>query len=186
MTRGGGFAMRRQAEAILFDIRPARPAFAFLAAVVLLGGIFLLPALAVLLDPRRHDAVSLTAAACALAILGLALLAWRRARRHRQPRCLCIDGRGIGLEGETIPWPACGALRIARPDPGRYAALQGIHGLGAAIAARQQAAENRLLLERRDRSEATLLAGGLSEATATALHSAIDAAIREKNPTAGE
>ncbi|EFH13754.1 hypothetical protein, partial [Teichococcus cervicalis] len=57
----GGFTRRETPQGVEFTIHPAPPARGFLAAALLLALLFGLPALAVLADPRRHDAVSLAA-----------------------------------------------------------------------------------------------------------------------------
>jgi hypothetical protein len=171
---GGGFSRQRQQDgSVLFAVRPARPALAFLAAVLLLAGLFGLPALAVLVDPGRHDTVSLAAAGCALLIIGLAVLAWRHARRGRAPREIRLDARGLSLAGALVPWESVRSLRVERPGLGRYAGLGGIHGLGAAVAAQQQAAEARLVLDCRDRTEPLLVAAGLGAEIAEALREAL-------------
>ncbi|MFZ6765361.1 hypothetical protein [Pseudoroseomonas sp. WGS1072] len=157
--------------ALLLHLRPARPPLAFLASVALLGGLFGLPALAVLIDPARHDALSLGAALGALLVLGLAALAWRRARRGRGRREIRLDAAGILLPEGRLAWTALRGLRVEAPPPA--ATLPGPHGLGAGIAAQQRASEARLWLDRRDASEPALVAGGLGLPVAEALREAI-------------
>jgi hypothetical protein len=175
-TETSRFTTRTEGDATLFDIRPARPELAFLAAAFLLGGLFGLPALAVLLNPARHDALSLGAAGCALAVLALAVVALRRALRGRAPRRLRMDAKGLTVAGRWLPWSSLGARQVEMPTAGGAVAAPGIHGLAAAIAARQRAAEARVVQARLDGAEPLLLAGGLDAGTAERLHAALDLA----------
>jgi hypothetical protein len=175
-TESSRFTIRNEGDATLIEIRPARPEPAFLAAAALLGGLFGLPALAVLLNPARHDALSLAAAGCALLILALAGGALRRALRGRRRHCLRLDATGLCLAADCLPWSALGERHVVLPEAGRQAPAPGIHGLAAAIAARQHAAEARLLQDRRDGGPPLLLAAGLEAGTAERLRAALDAA----------
>jgi hypothetical protein len=181
-TARSHFTLRRDGEATLVEIRPARPEPAFLAAAVLLGGLFGLPALAVLLNPARHDPLSLGAAGCAVLILALAGWALRRALRGRRPSSLRLDAVGLCLAGERLPWNSLAERQVSLPENGRAMASPGIHGLAAAIAARQRAAEARLLQHRRDGAPPLLLAGGLDAETAGQLRAALDAAAARHAP----
>ncbi|HWL84025.1 MAG TPA: hypothetical protein VNR89_23965 [Roseomonas sp.] len=169
----GGFTQQEKGGgAVLFTVRPARASPAFLAATVLLGALFGLPALAVLLDPRRHDAVSLAAASCALLILLGAAMAFRRARRGRGERRIRVGPTGITLPEQHVPWSAFRELRVEQPATERLPAL-GIYGLAANVAAQQRAAEARLLLDGTESTEPLLVAGGLGTAVAERLRTAI-------------
>lgn len=168
----GGFTQQEKAGgAVLFVVRPARASLAFLAATVLLGGLFGLPALAVLLNPQRYDAISLAAAFCALLILAGAVLAFRRARRGRAPRRIEVDATGIVLPERRVLWPAVRELRVEQPATERQAAV-GIYGLAANVAAQQRAAEARLLLDSLEGSP-LLVASGLDVAVAEQLRAAM-------------
>lgn len=156
----------------LFTVRPARPAAAFLAAAALLGGLFGLPALAVLISPRRNDPLSLAAALCALAVLGVAVAAFRRARQDRAPRAIRADAEGLALPEQRLAWNEILALRVEQPDAPRHAAA-GIHGLAAAVAAQQRAAEARVVLDHAAGGPPLLVAGGLGAPVADALRDAL-------------
>lgn len=181
-TESSRFTIQTEGDATLIEIRPARPELAFLAAAVLLGGLFGLPGLAVLLDPARHDPLSLAAAGLALPVLLLAGWALRRATRGRRPRRLRLDASGLHLAADHLPWAAMGERHVLLPDAGRPAPAPGIHGLAAAIAARQRAAEAQLLQERRDGAPPLLLASGLEAGTAERLRAALDAAAARHAP----
>ncbi|MBO1076072.1 hypothetical protein [Roseomonas marmotae] len=175
-TESSRFTIRAEGNATLFEIRPAKPEPGFIAAAVLLGGLFGLPALAVLLNPGRRDPLSLTAAGCALLILALAGGALRRALRGRRAVTLRLDDAGLEVRGERPSWDALAGRRVERPETAPPAGATGIHGLAAAVAARQRAAEARLWQERRDGAPPLLLASGLEAATAERLCAALDAA----------
>ncbi|MFD1109193.1 hypothetical protein [Pseudoroseomonas ludipueritiae] len=181
-TESSRFTIRTEGDATLIEIRPARPDPAFLAAAVLLGGLFGLPALAVLLNPARHDPLSLAAAGLALLVLLLAGWALRRALRGRRPRSLRLDASGLCLAEECLPWSALGPRHVRLPEAARAGPGSGIHGLAAAIAARQQAAEAQLLQDRRDGASPLLLASGLEAGTAERLRAALDAAAARHVP----
>lgn len=181
-TPSSRFTIRTEGDATLIDIRPARPEPSFLAAAVLLGGLFGLPGLAVLLNPARHDPLSLAAAGFALLVLLLAGGALWRALRGRRPRSLRLDAGGLSLAGERLPWPILGERHVRLPETARPVSGPGIHGLAAAIAARQHAAEAQLLQERRDGAPPLLLAGGLEAGTAEQLRAALDAAAARHAP----
>ncbi|MCQ4161691.1 hypothetical protein NON00_17390 [Roseomonas sp. GC11] len=171
----GHFTRSAVPEGVAFTIRPARPSRGFQAAALLLVGLFGLPVLAVLIDPRRHDVVSLGAALAGLAVTVLALLALRRSRQGRAPRRLLADAAGLALpEGERLPWSAVRALRLEQPEPGRHAATApGMHALAARIAARQHAAETRLWADLAPPDPPRLLAAGLGPEVAEALRAAL-------------
>jgi predicted lipid-binding transport protein (Tim44 family) len=175
-TETSRFSLSTVGDATRIDIHPARPDTAFLAAAALLGGLFGLPALAVLIDPARHDALSLGAACCALLILALVVVAWRRAFRNRAPQPLLLDTAGLTVGGTHLPWSALAGRRVELPAANRHAAATGIHSIAAAIAARQQAAETRVMQDRRDGTPPLLLAGGLDAGTAERLRAALDTA----------
>ncbi|RKJ98005.1 hypothetical protein, partial [Teichococcus wenyumeiae] len=143
-TESSRFTIRTEGDATLIEIRPARPELAFLAAAVLLGGLFGLPGLAVLLNPARHDPLSLAAAGFALLVLLLAGWALWRALRGRSPHSLRLDASGLSLAGDCLPWSTLGRRHVWLPEAARPTPTPGIHGLAAAIAARQRAAEARL------------------------------------------
>jgi hypothetical protein len=167
------FTLRQDGEATLIDITPARPDIAFMAAAVLLGGLFGLPALAVVLNPARHDALSLGAATFAILVVALAALALRRAISGRRRRQLRLDPTGLTADDTHIPWPNLGERRIALPDASPHNRAEGIHGLAATIAARHRAAQAQLLQARQDGTPPLLLAGGLDAETATRLDDAL-------------
>jgi hypothetical protein len=175
-TESSRFTIRTEGDATLFEVRPARPEPGFLMAAVLLGGMFGLPALAVLLSPARHDPLSLGAAGCALLVLGLAAWALRRAIGGRRPMILRLDAHGVTAAAEALPWRSLAARAVELPATGRHAATPGIHGLAAAVAARQRAAEARVVQHRRDGGAPVLLAGGLEAGTAERLRAALDEA----------
>ena len=181
-TESSRFTIRTEGDATLIEIRPARPELAFLAAAVLLGGLFGLPGLAVLLNPARHDPLSLAAAGFALLVLLLAGWALWRALRGRSPHSLRLDASGLWLAGDCLPWSALGQRHVWLPEAARPAPTPGIHGLAAAIAARQRAAEARLLQDRRDGAPPLLLASGLEAGTAEQLRAALDAAAASFTP----
>jgi hypothetical protein len=181
-TESSRFTIRTEGDATLIEIRPARPELAFLAAAVLLGGLFGLPGLAVLLNPARHDPLSLAAAGFALLVLLLAGWALWRALRGRRPRSLRLDASGLCLAGDCLPWSILGNRHVRLPEAARPAPAPGIHGLAAAIAARQRAAEAQLLQERHDGAPPLLLAGGLEAGTAEKLRAALDAAAARHAP----
>jgi len=169
----GGFTrVALEDGAVLFTVRPARPAAAFLAATGLLGGLFGLPALAVLIGPRRNDPLSLAAALCALAVLGVAVVAFRRARRGRAPRAIRADPEGLALPEQRLAWNEVLALRVEHPEAPRNAG-GGIHGLAAAVAAQQRAAEARVVLDHAAGGPPLLVAGGLGAPVANALRDAL-------------
>ncbi|MDJ0390336.1 hypothetical protein QMO56_19675 [Roseomonas sp. E05] len=169
----GGFAQQEKGGGVvLFVVRPARASSAFLAATVLLGALFGLPALAVLLNPRRHDVISLAAAFCALLVLAGAALAFRRARRGRGERRIRVEPGGITLPERHVPWPAVRDLRVEQPAAERQPAI-GIYGLAANVAAQQRAAEARLLIDCAESAEPLLVAGGVGAAVAERLREAI-------------
>lgn len=180
----GGFERRQLPEGVEFTIHPAAPARGFLAAALLLALLFGLPALAVLADPRRHDAVSLAAALAGLAVAGLAAAAWRGARRGRRPRWLRADAAGLTLPEAHLPWPALREIRLERRGAGRHAeAASGVHALAARIAAQQRAAETRLWAETTTPGAPLLLAEGLGEGAANGLRAAL-LALRPEGPAA--
>lgn len=168
-SQSSHFTLRQDGDATVIDIIPTRPNLAFMAAAVLLGGLFGLPALGVVLNPARHDALSLAAALLALAVVAVAVLALRRARAHRRPSQLRLDASGLLAAGTLIPWPALGARQVVLPETVAHAQPPGIHGLAAGIAAGHRAGEARLLQSRQDGAPAVLLAGGLDAETATRL-----------------
>ncbi|HWX51568.1 MAG TPA: hypothetical protein VNZ61_26295 [Roseomonas sp.] len=169
----GGFTQQEKAGGrVLFIVRPARASLAFLAAAVLLGALFGLPALAVLLNPRRHDAISLAAALCALLILAGAVVAFRRARHGRSPRRIEVDATGIALPERHVPWSVVQGLRVEQPAADRQVA-SGIYDLAANVAAQQRAAEARLLLDGPEGGAPLLVASGLGAAVAEQLRAAI-------------
>lgn len=170
------FTLRQEGEATLIDITPARPDTAFLAAAVLLGGLFGLPALAILLNPARHDALSLSAAAIALAVVALAGLALRRALAGRRRRSLRLDPQGLTLEGATHPWATLGTPVVDQPKEMGATPASGIHGLAAGIAARQRASQARVLFSRRNGAPPLPVAAGLRAETAEALRHALASA----------
>jgi len=170
------FTTRAEAGATTYHIRPARPDLAFLAAAVLLGGLFGLPALAVLLDPRRHDPLSLAAAGCAALILLLAAWALRRALRGRRSVLLRLDAAGLTADGRHWPWAALAGRSVEAPAP--VVATGGLHELAATIATRQRAAEARLMQHFADGTPPVVLAAGLDAAVAERLRAAMDAVAR--------
>lgn len=179
----GGFVRRPLPEGVEFTVQPAAPARGFLAAALLLALLFGLPALAVLADPRRHDAVSLAAALAGLAVAGLALAAWRGARRGRRVRRLLADAAGLTLPEAHLPWSALREIRLERRGPGRHAeAAAGVHALAARIAAQQRAAETRLWAETVVPGPPLLLAEGMGEGAAAALRAALLALRPEAAP----
>jgi hypothetical protein len=172
-SKSSHFTLRQDGEATVIDIIPTRPNLAFLAATVLLGGLFGLPALAVVLNPARHDALSLSATLLALLVVAIAVMAVRRARTNRKPSQLRLDATGLRAAGTLIPWPALGPRQIILPDTLAHAHAPGIHGLAATIATRQRAGEARLLQSRQDGAAAVWLANGLDAETATRLDSVL-------------
>lgn len=176
------FTTRTEGPATVIDIRPARPDLAFLAAAVLLGGLFGLPALAVLLNPARHDALSLSAAGCAVLILALAGWALRRALHGRRPMALRLDPTGLAAGEQHWPWAALGARAVEAPPP--VVASGGVHGLAAAIATRQRAAEARVVQHFADGMPPVTLAGGLEAGVAERLLAAL--AVAERAARSGE
>ncbi|MXP65607.1 hypothetical protein E0493_19855 [Roseomonas sp. M0104] len=169
----GGFTQQEKGGGVaLITVRPARASLAFLAATGLLGALFGLPALAVLLDPRRHDAISLAAALCALLILTGAVIAFRRARRGRGERRIRLAPEGITLPERHVPWSVVRELRAEQPAAARQPAT-GVYGLAANVAAQQRAAEARLLLDTVESTEPLLVAEGLGIAVAERLRDAI-------------
>lgn len=168
-----GFEMRRLDDARHFLVRPARPALGFLAAAVLLGGLFGLAALSVLLNPARHDPVSLGAAMVALGVTALAGLALRHAWHGRRPALIATDAEGLRGAGWRLPWADLAGLRVERPADATHPAAGGIHALAARVAAQQRAAEARLVAQRATPSRPLLLAGGLDVETAEALRLAL-------------
>ncbi|ONG54050.1 hypothetical protein BKE38_10820 [Pseudoroseomonas deserti] len=158
-------------------VHPARPALSFLAAAWLLGLLFGLPALAVLIDPARHEPVGLAAALAGLAVVAVAAFALRRARQGRGPRPLLLDASGLTLPERHLPWSELRSLTLRQPEPGRQAAAApGLHALAARIAARQHAAETALLAETAGEGTPLLVAGGLGPEVAAALRDAVLAA----------
>ena len=178
MQAPAGFSEARTGDAVLFRIRPARAPVAFLAAAVLMAGMFGLPALAVLATPARQDPVSLGAALCALIITAGAVLAIRRARQGRAEREIRADAAGLSWPEGCAPWAAIAGLRVEQPAPPRGAAA-GIHALAAGIAAQQQAVEARLMLDRSDGAAPAILASALDAAAAEALRQAL---LRHRPP----
>ncbi|MBO1080551.1 hypothetical protein [Roseomonas haemaphysalidis] len=176
------FATRTEGHATVIEIRPARPDTAFLAASVLLGGLFGLPALAVLLNPARHDALSLSAAGCAVLILLLAGWALRRALRGRRPVTLRLDPAGLAAGEQRWAWPALAARTVEAPPP--VVAVGGVHGLAATIATRQRAAEARVMQHFTDGMPPVVLAGGLDAGVAERLLQAL--AVAETTARSGE
>jgi hypothetical protein len=168
-SQSSHFTLRQDGEATVIDIIPTRPNLAFVAAAVLLGGLFGLPALAVVLNPARRDALSLSAALLALLVVAIAVLAVRRARANRKPSQLRLDAGGLRAAGTLIPWAALGPRHVILPDTLAHAQAPGIHGLAATIATRQRAGEARLLQSRKDGAPAVSLASGLDADTATRL-----------------
>lgn len=169
----GGFLRRPQADGVLFLLQPARPPLAFQAAALLLAGLFGLPALAVALNPARHDGVSLAAAVAGVAVAALALRALLRARRNRHPRQVWLRPEGIETAEALLPWRPLAALRVVQPEAGPYGQqASGIHALAARIAQQQHAAEARLVLDMADGRPA-LLASGLGPEAAHALREAL-------------
>jgi hypothetical protein len=173
----GRFTRQALPGAVLITVHPARPAAAFLAAAWLLGLLFGLPALAVLVDPGRHDPASLAAAAAGLAVVAVAGLALRRARRGREPRVLRLDAAGLTLPERHLAWEALRGIALREPAAGRHAAsASGLHALAARVAARQHAAETLVLAETAAGSAPLLIAGGLGREVAAALREALLAA----------
>ena len=172
--RSGAFTLRQEGEATLIDITPARPDLAFMAAAVLLAGLFGLPALAIVLNPARHDALSLGAAACAAVIVALAVTALHRSLAGRGRRQLRLDSTGLMTETGLLPWPTLGERRVELPDLRQGQPASGIHALAANIAAQHRAAEAKVLQLRRDGQPPLSLASGLDAHTAAALREALD------------
>ncbi len=173
----GRFTRQPVAGGLRIIVHPARPAPAFLAAAGLLGLLFGLPAIAVLIDPGRHDPVGLASALAGFSVVAMAALAWRRARRGRGPRPLLLDAAGLTLPERHLPWAELRALTLRQPGPGLQAATTaGLHVLAARIAARQHAAETALLAETTGEGAPLLVAGGLGPAVAAALRDAVLAA----------
>lgn len=173
----GRFTRQAEEHGVRITVHPARPATAFLAAAWLLGLLFGLPALAVLLDPTRHEPVALGAALAGLGVVAMAVLALRRARQGRGPRPLLLDATGLTLPEGHLPWTELRGLSLRQPEPGRQAAAApGLHALAARIAARQHAAETVLLAETAGEGAPRLVAGGLGPEVAAALREALLAA----------
>lgn len=169
----GGFVRQPQAEGVLFLSQPARPSLAFQAAALLLAGLFGLPVLAVVLDPARHDGISLMAAAAGAAIAALAASVLLRTRQRRHPQSIRLRHDGLETAEGLLPWRPLAALRIVQPKAGPYEGqATGIHALAARIARQQHAADARLVLDMADGRPA-LLASGLGLATARALREAL-------------
>jgi hypothetical protein len=171
MPDPGAFTLSRQQDAVVFHVQPARAAFAYLAASLLLGMLFGLPSLAVLVSPARHDPASLAAAAAGLLIAMLAGTAFLRARRARHVQQIRVDSHGLSWTGGALPWSAIRRVRLARPKPA--SPTGGIHGLAAGIATQQGAVSARLLLEPRDGSATLALTPALGADVAEALRTAL-------------
>ncbi|MFC7611457.1 hypothetical protein [Teichococcus aestuarii] len=139
----------------------------------MLTGLFGLPALAVALNPARHDGVSITAAVAGLAVAALALRALQRTRRNRHPRQILLRPEGVETAEALLPWRPLAALRVVQPEAGPYGGeAAGIHALAARIAQQQHAANARLVLDMAD-GRTALLASGLGLETARALREAL-------------
>lgn len=181
-SREAGIRRTDTGDAILFEVRPARPSLSFIAAALLLGGLFGMPALAILFDRSRWDLVSLLAAALGFAVLGVAALAIRRAFTGHAVHRIRLDAGGITAGAGSCPWPMALAIRVELPEANRHEVAAGLrdgHGIGAAIAMRQRARDARVVLDRRGGPGPLPLAAGIDPATAEGLREGLtEAAAR--------
>ncbi|MFC3126171.1 hypothetical protein ACFOD4_13970 [Pseudoroseomonas globiformis] len=177
----GGFTMVEQGHGRRFLVRPARAPAAFLMAAVLLSGLFGLPAIAVLLVPRRWEPISLIAAFCGAVVAVAALMVLRQAVRQRHAIEITTDAAGLRWPGGEMRWAMMTNIALRGPEPLQTQA-KGIYTLAANIAAQRMALQTRLVLEQRDGQPGFVLpiplGGGVAEALRLAL-------LRQRPPQQG-
>lgn len=180
-----GFRETATPEGSRLELRPVPLPGAYLAAALLLAGLFGMPALAVLLVPARQDPLSLAAAAGGLGIAAWAGLALRGAWRARRPQRLDLSPAGIALgAAPPLPWPEIGAVEAVAGSAGTAAAPGGAAALGARIATARLAHEWRVRAVLAD-GTVRFLAQGLDAAAATRLQALLERERQRRTASAG-